>query len=72
MQEYLGRLVPGAVFTRTRYGENLVGGEAAISSDNSLSVVCSAPPKQRQGLDPCQDHTLKRVCSAMKTGRHVL
>jgi len=48
MQEYLGRLVTGAVFARTPYGENLVV-EAAIGPDYALSVVCSAPPGSVKG-----------------------
>lgn len=48
LQDYLARLVPGAVFTRNQYGENLVV-EAAIGPDNIMSVVCSAPPDSVKG-----------------------
>ncbi|RJT42310.1 HNH endonuclease [Mesorhizobium waimense] len=42
LQDYLARLVPGAVFGRNQYGENTVL-EAAIGPDGALSVVCSTP-----------------------------
>lgn len=48
LQDYLARLVPGAVFTRTPYGENIVV-EAAIGPGNIMSVVCSAPPGSVKG-----------------------
>lgn len=48
LADYLGRLSPGAVFTRSRYGENLVV-EAGIGPDNVMSVVCSAPPDSVKG-----------------------
>ncbi|MDW9486210.1 HNH endonuclease [Sinorhizobium meliloti] len=48
LADYLGRLSPGAVFTRSRYGENLVL-EAAIGPGNILSVVSSTPPGSVKG-----------------------
>lgn len=48
LEDYLGRLVPGAVFTSSRYGENVVV-VAAIGPGNILSVVCSMPPGSVKG-----------------------
>lgn len=48
LRDYLVGLVPGAVFSRNQYGENLVV-EAAIGPDNIMSVVCSAPPDSVKG-----------------------
>jgi len=45
---YLARLSSGAVFTRSRYGENIVL-EAAIGPGNILSVVSSTPPSSVKG-----------------------
>jgi hypothetical protein len=48
LQDYFARLVPGAVFARTQYSENLVV-EAAIGPDSALSVVCCSPPNSVKG-----------------------
>ncbi|MUT27050.1 MULTISPECIES: HNH endonuclease signature motif containing protein [Mesorhizobium] len=45
---YLERLSPGSVFTRNRYGENVVLA-AAMGPGNILSVVSSTPPESVKG-----------------------
>jgi len=47
--EYLARLVPGTVFTRSRYGENIVVVAAICPDNNILNVVCSMPPGSVKG-----------------------
>ncbi len=48
LADYLARLSSGAVFTRSRFGENIVV-EAAMGPGNILSVVSSAPPESVKG-----------------------
>lgn len=52
---YLARLSPGTVFTRSRYGENIVV-EAAMGPGNILSVVSSTPPGSVKGWARAQVH----------------